>query len=373
MKKTFAILAIIASISLIWVGPVSAGVNEVKTCEGKPYNLRLFHILIGREPTESDATIWLYKKGSLYDVAEELAKTEIYKKRQRKVDDRTFVTEVYKNFLGRDIATSRAAIDYWTALLPQIGRDGFAVRVAKRPQAAQESYIAADFCVWAGRHAMTQVRPGIMAKKEGRTSTVLLDNTNVAINALTSDGRQSATSVRSSGGYDVVFNANWFARNGSTVAPLVSNGIRIGSADDKTKGFLGHRNSGDKISIWHGEVKEPPSDVVFGVSGIHLVHKGKRADEYFKGMFQGYTFDIDEHSALGYTKRGRWIIMSSYDLNASQLADKMIAFGAVEAVMLDGSDSTQLDTHGAAFDVVSESRRPVASHVIVKSEGKILS
>ena len=92
-----------------------------------------------------------------------------------------------------------------------------------------------------------------------------------------------------------------------------------------------------------GELVEPGPCVQTAVSGVSLVHKGVRADEYPGIVFGGYTHTSRAHSFIGFND-AELIVISTRQMNSSQLADYAIELGVVEGVLLDGGGSTQIDT-----------------------------
>jgi exopolysaccharide biosynthesis protein len=92
-----------------------------------------------------------------------------------------------------------------------------------------------------------------------------------------------------------------------------------------------------------GEVVEPGPCVQTAVSGVSLVHKGVRADDYPGIVFGGYTNTSRSHSFIGFNE-AEIIVISTREMNTSRLADYAIELGVVEGVMLDGGGSTQIAT-----------------------------
>ena len=219
-------------------------------------------------------------------------------------------------------------------------------------------------CSKAQRLGLTEVVPGIVVGQRGSTVTVLADRTLVEYSAV--DGRRTHAS-RVSG--DVVVNANWFIGSTSQ-APVVSNGHLSGSVDiiergqivayDPNCGEYGNELMGH---VWMGEIYSPGPCVLTAVSGVSLVHKGRRSDAYAGiDLVHGYTNTSRSHSFVGYNET-EIIVISTRSMNASRLADYAISLGAIEGVMLDGGGSTQIKTPTARISA----NRAVTSFVVLNS------
>ncbi|MEL6981412.1 MAG: phosphodiester glycosidase family protein, partial [Actinomycetota bacterium] len=190
---------------------------------------------------------------------------------------------------------------------------------------------------------------GLAVGQQGSTVTVVADRDLVSYGAV--DGARTFAS-RVDG--DVVVNANWFTGAGAE-GPVVVDGFRSGSADIIERGQLVSYEPGcdgrplsatartELGHIWMGEVVEPGPCVQTAVSGVSLVHKGVRADEYPGITFGGYTHTNRSHSFIGFNDSSI-VIISTRQMNSSQLADYAIELGVVEGVLLDGGGSTQIST-----------------------------
>ena len=225
--------------------------------------------------------------------------------------------------------------------------------------------VDAGTCRKATDRGLTEVRPGIFVGRDGPTVTVIADRALVELRAV--DGpRTHAADVAG----DVVVNANWFTDAGSE-GPLVSYGVDTGTVDTIERGQILVLDPGCGPSTrrqildhrWTGELYRPGPCVVHAVSGVSLVHQGRRADA-FPGidLTTGYTNVNRSHSFIGFNDT-ELIVVASTDLNASELADYALALGASEGVMLDGGGSTQIATPTATI----ASGRPVPAFAVIDS------
>lgn len=220
-------------------------------------------------------------------------------------------------------------------------------------------------CARAEAEGLTEVRAGIFVGRAGPTVTVVADRALVDLAAV--DGsRTFATRIEG----DVAVNANWFTAAGSE-GPIVVDGTNSGSADTIERGQIvvvdaacGAGPTGALLEHrWTGEIYTPDGCARHAVSGVSLVHQGRRADE-FPGidLTSGYTNVNRSHSFLGFDGSSIFVIAST-DLNASQLADRALALGATEGVMLDGGGSTQISTPTETI----VSTRPVTAFAVLDS------
>jgi hypothetical protein len=166
---------------------------------------------------------------------------------------------------------------------------------------------------------------------------------------------------------DVVVNANWFTPSGP-VGPVVTDGRAVGGPDLTERGQLvgwkaGCGELGDLEHIWTGRIWTPDSCADAAVSGISLIHKGLRADRYPGiNLTTGPTNTRGAHSFIG-CNDSEIIIISSYDMGASRLADYALSLGALEGVMLDGGSSTQIKTPVTHLSTY----RPVPTFAVIDS------
>ncbi len=374
-KKKLWIVGV-AVVGLLAANPAQAVEEKatiVNSCTGDLNKLHLYPAILGRKPDVGGANSWLMSKSSLYDTAKAFLQSSEFKLERNNLTDAQFVERLFVQGLGR-ASVDDASIVEWTNIIEEEGRAGAAVRIAQSKEAANEHrYVRSDFCSFANTFSGEDLAAGVTYSKKGSTVVVLVDPKAAMVDTLATPNRATSSAVIQSEEVDVAMNANWFDSRNKTIAPLVSDTKSVGGKDDATKGFLGERIDGRKTSIWHGFVLEPPADTRMGASGIHIVHQGKSAEVFAPEMFDdGYTFTTKKHSALGYTEQGYWILISSYTNNARSLSKRMLDYGAVEAVMLDGGGSTQIAIDGRS-GIRQILQRPVTSHITVRSNDKVFN
>jgi hypothetical protein len=318
------------------------------TCDGTgAHTARLYRTLFGREADREGVAYWvgLRRAGlSGEEVAYWMTQGAEYHFTYQGLDDREFIHAIYWNLLGREADAGGHA--YWLDLARLRGRHSVASWMTQSPEFAERwPFVQASICPKAERLGLHEVVPGIAAGQSGSTVTVLADRELVELSAV-DGGLTHASHIPG----DVVVNANWFF--GSTAeAPVVSNGRLSGTGDDPSRGQIvayrdgcGGHGVGDLDHIWMGEIFRPGPCVVNAVSGISLVHKGRRADAYPGiDLTYGYTNTNPSHSFIGFNQT-EIIIVATRSMNASQLADYALSLGVIEGVMLDGGGSTQIKT-----------------------------
>lgn len=317
------------------------------TCDAVGANTaRLYRTLLGRQADLAGLGYWigLQRQGvPLTDVAHWMAQGPEFRSRYGRLDDRAYIDALYRNVLGRP--ADRAGRDYWLGQLPTIGRHGVATWITLSPEmGARQPFGHSSICEKVWELGFTEVRPGLAVTRWNETVVVVADRRLVDLRAV--DGAPThATAIPG----DIVVNANWFA-GGTAIGPVVSEGIRSGTADLIERGQIvayrpgcGGHGSADLEHVWTGQLWNPGPCVRTAVSGISLVHQGRRADSYPGITLGGYTGNNRAHSFIGFNDR-QIVIVATTEMTASKLADFTIALGVTEGVMLDGGDSTQIVT-----------------------------
>ncbi len=356
--------------TLVPAGPSTAGnpAEYAIACEGVgSHTGRLYRTLFGRQPDAGGLSYWVNQRlvegMNGEDVAYWMTQSAEYQQLYGQLDDAQFVDAIYQNLLGRDADPGGHA--YWLQLVQLDGRHSVVSWMTQTEEFATVwPYIEPSMCNKVAELDMTEVRPGLAVRRTGNTVTVLADRTLVAFDA--ADG--GARSINGIGG-DVVVNANWFTAAGSQ-APVISNGVLSGSADTVERGQVVAYAPGCAgydgpllRHVWMGEIYQHNGCAVAAVSGVSLVHKGLRADSYPGfDITNGYTNTSPAHSFIGFNDT-ELVVISSTELNASQLADYAISLGVHEGVMLDGGGSTQIRTPITSLTSV----RPVTAFAILDS------
>ncbi len=198
---------------------------------------------------------------------------------------------------------------------------------------------------------LVEVHPGLAVGQHGETVTVVGDRRAVSFRADTGSFRHAADVEGL-----IVVNANWFTAVGPH-GPVVARGELSGSVDTTERGQLLARRPGcdpgvsasDLQHLWTGEHYRHDPCIIEAVSGVSLVHKGVRADDYpGYDITTGRTNVSRAHSFIGYSETDI-VIVATREMTASQLADHAISLGVTEGVMLDGGGSTQISTPVASL------------------------
>jgi len=373
--------AVAAFVSALWllasaafVGVVSADSAAAQaatpkslTCDevGK-HTYRLYRTLFGRVPEDGGLRYWvgLRRQGFAADTfAYWMMQGPESQRMYWGMNDAQFISAIYRNLLHRP--PDPAGLQHWTGLIPTNGRHRVVTwRTATQEFATEWPLAKSTACAKAVIHGLTEIAPGLVAGKSGQTVTVIGDREFTNFTAVNGP-RTRASSVPG----DVVVNANWFAAGGPD-SPIVVNGILAGSADTTERGQIIARkpdlcqNQPLMQHRWTWEVGQGFNCALQAVSGVSLVHKGQRADAYPGiDLTTGYTNTSQSHSFIGFNDN-HIIVISTTDMNASQLADYAIAVGAIEGVMLDGGGSTQIKT--AAGSIAGE--RSVPAFAVINSD-----
>lgn len=315
------------------------------------HTARLYRTLLGRPADLDGLGYWVHQQWDgldLTDAAYWMSQGVEFRLRYGWMDDPTYIDALYQNVLGRPADPEGKA--YWLEQLPFHGRHRLAVWFTISQEMGNRQPLAnSPMCGKAELFGLNEVRPGLAVGQRGSTVTVVADRDLVTYGAV--DGRRTYASRIDA---DVAVNANWFTAAGPQ-GPVVVDGFRSGSADIIERGQIvsyrpgcdGRPSSGTARTelghVWMGEVVEPGPCVQTAVSGVSLVHKGVRADEYPGIVFGGYTNTSRSHSFIGFNE-AEIIVISTREMNASRLADYAIELGVVEGVMLDGGGSTQIAT-----------------------------
>ncbi len=314
------------------------------------HTARLYQTLLGRPADLDGLGYWIHQQWDsgldLTDAAYWMSQGVEFRLRYGWMDDATYIDALYQNVLGRPADPGGKA--YWLEQLPFHGRHRVAVWFTISSEMGSRQPLAhSPICDTAEQYGLREVRPGLAVGQRGSTVTVIADRDLVDYGAV--DGRRTYAS-RIDG--DVVVNANWFTGAGAE-APVVADGVLTGSADIIERGQIvayrpgcDDRPAGARPElghIWMGELYRPGPCVETAVSGMSLVHKGVRADAYPGIVFRGYTHTSRSHSFIGFND-DEIIIISTGQMNSSQLADYAIELGVIEGVMLDGGGSTQIAT-----------------------------
>lgn len=340
------------------------------TCDGTGiHTARLYRTLFGRQADEAGLAYWvgLRRAGLTGEaVAYWMTQGSEYHFTYQGLDDREFVSAVYRNLLGREADPSGHA--YWLDLVRTDGRHSVASWMTQTPEFAERwPFRHATICAKATRLGLTEVLPGLVVGKQGSTVTVLAERTLVSYDAV-DGGRTHASRVSG----DVVVNANWFV-GGTSLAPVVENGRVSGTRDTIERGQIltyepgcGGHGEHDFDHVWMGEIYAPDSCVSSAVSGVSLIHKGVRSDAYPGiDITNGYTNVNRAHSFIGFND-DEIVIISTRNMTASRLADYAISLGVTEGVMLDGGGSTQIKTPSARMTA----SRAVTSFAVLNSIAK---
>lgn len=354
-----------------WATPGTADqTNPVEvsiTCDGTGvHTARLYRTLFGRQADREGLAYWVaLRRAGLTgeEVAYWMTQGAEYRFLYHGLDDDQFLDAVYENLLGR--AADAGGHAYWRALIDTDGRHAVVSWMTQTPEFAERwPFRHSATCAKAQRLGFAEIVPGITVGASGSTVTVLADRALVRFDAV--DGRRTYAS-RVKG--DVVVNANWFFGSTSQ-APVVVDGHRSGSGDRLDRGQIiefeahcGDHGERDLAHIWMGELYTPDSCVRSAVSGVSLIHKGKRSDAYPGiDITHGYTNVNQAHSFIGFNDT-EIIIVSTRNMNASRLADHALSLGVLEGVMLDGGGSTQIATAGGSLG----SSRAVPSFAVLTS------
>lgn len=329
------------------------------------HSARLYRTLLGRPADLGGLGYWvgLQRDGlALSDVAYWMTRGPEFQARYGHLDDRGFVDAMYHNVLGRPADPAGRA--YWLDQLATIGRHGVATWITLSPEMGARRPLAhSTVCDKVWNQGFTEVRPGIAVGRWDSTVVVVADRDLVDYRAV-DGGRTYATRIEG----DIVVNANWFTGAG-TLAPVVADGITSGSADIVERGQIvayrpgcGGHGPGDLDHIWMGNVWTPGPCVETAVSGISLVHHGRRADAYPGITLGGYTGTNLSHSFIGFND-DQIVVVATTSMTAPKLGDFAIALGVTEGVMLDGGGSTQITTPTERIG----SSRPVTTFAILDS------
>jgi Domain of unknown function (DUF4214)/Phosphodiester glycosidase len=279
------------------------------------------------------------------------------------MDDGAFVDTVYANLLGRNPDPEGRA--YWGELVIIHGRANVLSWMTQAPEFALVwPYTEPSLCEEGRQLGLSEASPGIEVGRHGSTVTVVADRGLVRFRAVNGTPNHAHDVAG-----DVVANANWFTAAGP-VGPVVSDGRVAGGPDLLERGQIvswrpgcDGRGNGELEHIWTWRVWTPDPCALDAVSGVSLVHQGRRADSYpGVNLVAGGTNTSTAHSFVGFND-SRIIVVSSYQLNASRLADYAISLGAQEGVMLDGGLSTQIKTPSTSLTTA----RAVPSFVVVDS------
>ncbi|MEM9562655.1 MAG: DUF4214 domain-containing protein [Actinomycetota bacterium] len=318
------------------------------------HTARLYRTLLGRQPDLGGLGYWVEQQWAGLDLAGAaywMSRSPEFAARYGHLDDAGFVDALYRNVLGR--AADPAGLAYWTAQIPEFGRHRIAVWMTVSAELGARRPLAnSAMCGKALLYGLDEVRPGIAVGQRGSTVTVVADRQLVDFKAV-DVSPTSAGWIAESTGADVVVNANWFTPAGPE-GPVVVDGFRSGSADVVERGQLvsyqpgcdGRPNDGWTVElehVWMGDLAEPGPCVQSAVSGISLIHQGRRADGFPGISFAGYTHANRSHSFIGFND-AELIVIATEEMTTSQLADYALALGVTEGVMLDGGGSTQIET-----------------------------
>ncbi|MEL7155096.1 MAG: DUF4214 domain-containing protein [Actinomycetota bacterium] len=337
------------------------------TCDGTGiHTARLYRTLFGRQADRDGLAYWVaLRRAGLTgeEVAYWMTQGAEYRFLYHGLDDAQFLDAVYRNLLGREADAGGHA--YWLQLVETEGRHSVVSWMTQTPEFAERwPFRHSATCAKAQRLGFTEIVPGITVGARGSTVTVLADRNLVRFDAV-DGGRTYATRIEG----DVVVNANWFVGSTSQ-APVVADGRTSGGRDRLDRGQIieyaadcGDHGDRDLAHVWMGELYTPDECVRSAVSGVSLIHKGKRSDAYPGiDITHGYTNVNLAHSFIGFND-SEIIIVSSRDMNASQLADHALALGVTEGVMLDGGGSTQIATAAGSI----RSGRAVPSFAVLNS------
>ncbi len=352
---------VFALMALFLVGPVlavqplaaeAAPANPVETSttcgEIGAHTGRLYRAMFGRPADRAGLLYWVgqrYRGQSGEQVAYWMGQGAEFHALYDRLDDGGFVDTVYRNLLGR--APDAAGRGYWGQMVITHGRYNVLSWMVGTPEFAQVwPYAPPPLCPIAAQMGLVEARPGIWVGRSGETVTVVADRSLVDFRA-TSGGRSFAPSVAG----DVVVNANWFSLAGDPIAPLVSGGRAAGGPDISERGQIvswrpgcGGHDAALLEHVWTWRIFTPDACTADAVSGVSLIHKGRRADAYpGVNLTSGPTNLDPSHSFLGFNDQVI-VAISSHQLPASHLADYALSLGVTEGVMLDGGSSTQVKT-----------------------------
>ncbi len=337
------------------------------TCDGTGvHTARLYRTLFGRQADAEGLAYWvaLRRAGIGGDeVAYWMTQSAEYQLLYEGLDDGEFLHAVYNNLLGRN--ADEGGHTYWLGLVETDGRASVVSWMTQTPEFAERwPFEHTATCDKAQRLGLNEIVPGISVGKRGSTVTVIADRNLVAFDAV-DGGRTYASRIPG----DVVVNANWFIGSTSQ-SPVVADGVVTGSGDRLDRGQIvefydecqGHTGR-ELTHVWMGEQWTPDACVRSAVSGVSLIHKGKRSDAYPGiDITYGYTNVSRSHSFIGFND-DEIVIVSSLAMNASMLADYALSLGVSEGVMLDGGGSTQIATAGGSIG----SSRAVTAFAVLNS------
>lgn len=335
------------------------------------HTARLYQVLLGRPADLDGLGYWVHQQWDndvdLTDVAYWMSQGTEFRLRYGWMDDETYIDALYRNVLGRPADPAGKA--YWLDQLRFHGRHRLAVWFTISPELGARRPLAhSPMCGKAQLFGLNEVRPGMAVSRGGSTVVVVADRDLVHFGAV-DGGRTYASSIDG----DVVVNANWFTGAGPE-APVVVDGRRTGSEDIVERGQIVSYRPGcggrpdrpgirsELEHIWMGQLYRPGPCVETAVSGMSLIHKGRRADAFPGVTLTGYTHTSRAHSFIGFNDR-EIVIISTTQMTSPQLADLALQLGVTEGILLDGGGSTQIATPTASIG----SSRAVPTFAVLNS------
>lgn len=349
MRRFFPLAALTAAILTLLVftaaSPAAAQTTGLSTtCDNTgAHTARMYRTLFARTPDRAGLDYWVTTRtggASSNDVAYWMTQQAEYVATYGGTATTVFVDTLYLNLLDR--AADPEGRAYWARIADNEGRHVVADWMTRQPEfAAVWPYQTSRVCQFAATHSLTPIGPGVAANQVGVTVTAAADH-HLATVGVHAGAPAHAAHVPGL----VAVNANWFTKAGHD-GPLVVDGLNVGGRDSMHRGQLvvrGPECGGGFDHRWQWDMYTPGGGCDRAVvSGVSLVHKGVRADAYpGADLTSGYTNQSKSHSFVGYTADQLLVVVSTREMNASELADYVIGLGVVEGVMLDGGGSTQV-------------------------------
>lgn len=157
----------------------------------------------------------------------------------------------------------------------------------------------------------------------------------------TANGKLTCAQVRQKTGCDICINGTLYnMSNYETVCDVKIDG-KIMSNDEYTYVGYGWKNGDARATVALSSEMNKWDNFI---SCVMMIKDGASQEMYYSYALNGKR----GRTAFGYDKDGNMIIYVSKDgtsdaCNPKQLQDKMLSYGCVDAIMLDGGGSSQID------------------------------